>query len=124
VGPTRPPVQGVPGGLSLGVKRPGREADHSAPAEVKNGRSYTSTAPIRLHGVVLSESTGATLYYVKWDAHDKQRKDLSSRSSGLWQDTNVSEVHAASILSKKWPRWEKNGIDVSFLIHCTHRIRV
>jgi hypothetical protein len=35
---------------------PGREADHSRPssAEVKNAWSYTSTPPIRLHGVVLS----------------------------------------------------------------------
>jgi len=33
-----------PGALSLGVKRPGREADHSPPssAEVKNAWSYTS----------------------------------------------------------------------------------
>jgi hypothetical protein len=33
-----------------------READHSPPfsAEVKNAWSYTSTPPIRLHGVVLS----------------------------------------------------------------------
>jgi hypothetical protein len=39
-------------GGSQGVKRPAREADHSSPssAEVKNGRSYTSTPPIRLHG--------------------------------------------------------------------------
>jgi hypothetical protein len=39
-----------------GVKRPGREADHSPPsdAEVKNAWSYTSTAPICLNGVVLS----------------------------------------------------------------------
>jgi hypothetical protein len=44
------------GGLSLGVKRPGREADHSPPssAEVKNAWSYTSTPPIHLHGVMLS----------------------------------------------------------------------
>jgi hypothetical protein len=44
------------GALFLGVKRPGREADHSPPssAEVKNGWSYTSTPPIRLHGVVLN----------------------------------------------------------------------
>jgi hypothetical protein len=35
--PTQPPIQLVPGALSLGVKRPGREADHSPPssAEVK-----------------------------------------------------------------------------------------
>jgi hypothetical protein len=35
--PTQPPIQWVPGSLSLGVKRPGREADHLSPpsAEVK-----------------------------------------------------------------------------------------
>jgi hypothetical protein len=40
----------------MGVKRPGREADHSPPssAEVKNAWHYTSTTPIRLHSVVLS----------------------------------------------------------------------
>jgi hypothetical protein len=58
--PTQPPIQWVSGALSLGVKRPGREADHSPPssAEVKNAWSYTSTPPIRLHGVVLSEAQG------------------------------------------------------------------
>jgi hypothetical protein len=37
----------VPAALSLGVKRPGREADHSPPssAEVKNAWNYTSTPP-------------------------------------------------------------------------------
>jgi hypothetical protein len=56
LGPIQPPVQWVPGALSLGVKRPGHEADHSPPssAEVKNAWSYTSTLPIRIHGVVLS----------------------------------------------------------------------
>jgi hypothetical protein len=36
-GPTQPPIQWVPGALSLWVKRPGREADHSPPssADVK-----------------------------------------------------------------------------------------
>jgi hypothetical protein len=42
LGPTQPPIQRVSGALSLGVKRPGREADHSPPL------------PIRLHGVALS----------------------------------------------------------------------
>jgi hypothetical protein len=38
LGPTQPPIQWVPGDLFLGVKRPGREADHSPPSstEVKN----------------------------------------------------------------------------------------
>jgi hypothetical protein len=56
LGPTQPHIQWVIGALSLGVKRPGREADHSPPstAEVKNAWSYTSAPPIRPHGVVLS----------------------------------------------------------------------
>jgi hypothetical protein len=45
VGPTQPPIQWAPGAVSPGVKRPGREADHSHPsnAVVKNAWSYTST---------------------------------------------------------------------------------
>jgi hypothetical protein len=37
LGLTHPPIQWVPGALSLGVNRPGRDADHSPPsrAEVK-----------------------------------------------------------------------------------------
>jgi hypothetical protein len=37
LGPTQPPIQWVPGDLSLGVKRPGHEADNSpsSSAEVK-----------------------------------------------------------------------------------------
>jgi hypothetical protein len=47
LGPTQPPIQWVPGALSLGLKRPGRETDHSFPfsAEVKSAWSYTSTIP-------------------------------------------------------------------------------
>jgi hypothetical protein len=38
LGTTQPPIQWVPGALSLRVKQPGREADHSPPssAEVRN----------------------------------------------------------------------------------------
>jgi hypothetical protein len=47
LGPTQPPIQWVPWAISPGVKRPGREADHSPPtgAEVKNTWIYTSTPP-------------------------------------------------------------------------------
>jgi hypothetical protein len=39
LGLAQPPITWVPGALSLGVKRPGPEADHSPPSgsEVKNG---------------------------------------------------------------------------------------
>jgi hypothetical protein len=52
---SQPPIQWVPGALSLRVKRQGREADHSpaSRAEAKNAWSYTCTPPIHLHGVVL-----------------------------------------------------------------------
>jgi hypothetical protein len=38
LGPTQPPIQWVPGAVSLGVKKPGREVNHSHPSgtEVKN----------------------------------------------------------------------------------------
>jgi hypothetical protein len=62
LGPTQLPIQRVPGALSLGLKRPGREANHSPPsAKVKHACSYTSTLPIRLHGLVLTGSTETTL---------------------------------------------------------------
>jgi hypothetical protein len=35
LGPTQLPIQGVPGALSLGIKRPGYEADHSLPSSVE-----------------------------------------------------------------------------------------
>jgi hypothetical protein len=52
--PTHSPIEVVPGALSLGVKWPEREADHSPPysADVKNAWSYTSSPSISLHGVV------------------------------------------------------------------------
>jgi hypothetical protein len=55
LGPTQPSIEWVPGALSPGVKRRGREADHSPPtsAEVKKIWIYTPT-PICLHGVVLN----------------------------------------------------------------------
>jgi hypothetical protein len=60
LGLTQPLIQWVPGALSLGVKRPGCETDHSPPssAEVKNAWSYTCTRPIRLYGMVLSKAQG------------------------------------------------------------------
>jgi hypothetical protein len=55
LGPTQPTIQWVSRSLSSGLKRPGREADHSPPstAEVKNGAAYLHY-PIGLHGMVLN----------------------------------------------------------------------
>jgi hypothetical protein len=55
LGPTQPPIKRVSGILSPGAKRPGSDTDHSPySSKVTNVSSYTSTSPIRLHGVVLS----------------------------------------------------------------------
>jgi hypothetical protein len=55
-GSTKPPIQWTPWALSAGVKRQGREADHSPAtnAEIKKTWVYKFTPPIRLHDVVLN----------------------------------------------------------------------
>jgi hypothetical protein len=54
--PTQPPIQWVLGDLSLGVKRPGREAGHSLPssAEVKECVELYLHSPNTPHSMVLS----------------------------------------------------------------------
>jgi hypothetical protein len=48
LGPTQPHIQWLAGAISPGVKRPGREADHSSPssAEVKNGGAIPPLPPM------------------------------------------------------------------------------
>jgi hypothetical protein len=55
LGPTRSPIQWVPGDCFPGVKRPRREADHSPPfnAKVKNGGIIFHSL-VSLHGVVIN----------------------------------------------------------------------
>jgi hypothetical protein len=55
VGPIQPPIQWVPGALSLKVKVPRREADHSPPssAMVKECVEVYLHSSISLNGVVL-----------------------------------------------------------------------
>jgi hypothetical protein len=60
---TQPPTPSVPGDFSLGVKRRGREVDHSPPygAEVKECVELYLHSPIRLLAWCLVKGTGATL---------------------------------------------------------------
>jgi hypothetical protein len=70
LGSTQPPIQGVTRALSLGVKLPEREADHSPPtsAEVKKNVDLYIHSPIRLHGVVLNWlSTGITVLFTAYN---------------------------------------------------------
>jgi hypothetical protein len=54
VGRNRPPLQSVPGSFSNGIKKSGREAEHStlSSAEFKN---LYILCPILLHGEILHE---------------------------------------------------------------------
>jgi hypothetical protein len=75
LGSIQPPIQWIPGALSLGLKRPGREADHSLPssAEVKNSWSYASTPQYAFMAwCSVKKSTGKTTFNlffisVNWD---------------------------------------------------------
>jgi hypothetical protein len=85
LGPIRPHIQWLPG-LSPGVKRPRREADHSptSSADVKNEWKYTSTPPTCLHGLVLSWAQGQIhlyvyLHFYAYLQHNWRRKDINGR---------------------------------------------
>jgi hypothetical protein len=56
LGPNQTAIHWVLGALSLGLKRPGSESDHSPPSspEVKEYVKLYLHSPIHLHGVVLS----------------------------------------------------------------------
>jgi hypothetical protein len=66
LGLTQPPIQWVPGVLSLAVKRQGREANHSSPsnAEVENVWSYNSTPQYDFMGWCSVEAQGQLYLYL------------------------------------------------------------
>jgi hypothetical protein len=71
LGPTQPPTQWVPGALSLEVKRPGSEANHSlsSNAEVKNAWSCISRRGAQLkHGGNFTFTFTFT-FRVRWAGH-------------------------------------------------------
>jgi hypothetical protein len=53
-GPPNLLSNGYRGFFSWGVKRPGREADHSPPTVAEVKKMWIYTCPVRLHGVLLS----------------------------------------------------------------------
>jgi hypothetical protein len=66
LGPIQPPIQWVPGALSLGVKRPGVKLTthlHLVPSSKECVELYLHS-PIRLHGVVLSEAQEQLYLYL------------------------------------------------------------
>jgi hypothetical protein len=75
--PTQPPIQWVPGALSLGVKQQGHQADHLPPSSAKVMEGGAIPPLHRLHGIVLNKlSTGTTLPYDVLDRVQSLRRHL------------------------------------------------
>jgi hypothetical protein len=57
LGPTKLPIQWVPGAFPVGMKRQGRETDHAPPsgAEFKDKELYLHSS-LRLHGAVRNKA--------------------------------------------------------------------
>jgi hypothetical protein len=132
--PTQPHIQWVLGFLSLWVKRPWNEADHSLRSSVedKNQWSYTSTFPvrhmtwcwikqwIRLHGVVLWHLYPTAMerdFRIAPDNSGEEGVDRQMTQLNLgWEPgTEVSHVNVVWVLvivfwccHSKWSNRNKN----------------
>jgi hypothetical protein len=111
LGPTQPPIQWVPGALSLGVKWPGREADHSLPynAEVKECVELYLCSPIRLKGVG---------YLVKHS--DKFSFHFYLKGMHLYEHIQIKPAYSIKNV-KKWRQQSCNKLCVCECV-CKHDI--
>jgi hypothetical protein len=75
LGPTQPPIQWVPGAISLVIKGPGREADHSPPssAEVEECMALYLHSPNTPSwcGVQLKKAQGQLYLYLTYNRGDE-----------------------------------------------------
>jgi hypothetical protein len=100
LGPTQRPILWVPGALSLGVKRPEREADHSPPstAEVKTAWSYTSTPQYVFMAWCLvkhrDKFTSSFFFY-----YELLGKNVTTNGHGPRQETLHEELRKTTIIS-------------------------
>jgi hypothetical protein len=111
LGPTQSPIQRVAGSLSLVIKRPGREADHSPPsrAEVKNAWSYTSTPQYAFMAWCLVKQVHFRMLENIWE--------VNSRSAG-------NKVVFCFVLFRKFPSWSENGHEESHFSSTHNRTRI
>jgi hypothetical protein len=98
LGPSQPPMQWVPGALSLGVKRPVREADHShLVPKSKNEWSYTSVPQYAFMAWCSTKSTGTTFTLPVprfiWSPQNEAecKRSLKYRNTEGWISSNCSD---------------------------------
>jgi hypothetical protein len=111
LGPTHPPIQWLAGALSLGVKLPGREADHSPPSsgEVKEWvklHLHSSNTP-SWHGARLKKHRDSFTFYLllvillkglvhhhRHHHHHHQVNIISLCTSNIWcMECNIPQHH-------------------------------
>jgi hypothetical protein len=115
---TQPPLQWVPGALSPGVKRPGREVDHSPPtsAEVKKMWIYTSAPPYAFMAWCFNLlSTGTTLplpyfhHYIKLSLVGKSSANTAPQSSYQTQSLQFHKFLCVLLTSFQTGRGDPPG---------------
>jgi hypothetical protein len=102
----------VPESLSLEVKWPGREADHSPPLvpRSKNEWSYTSTPPVRLHSMVL-DSTGTLLPFIIKILHIHTHTHTHTHNLVLYEANMIflhclpKQVHQSYLVTNNTLEW-------------------
>jgi hypothetical protein len=133
---TQPPIQWKPGAPSLGIKRPGREADHSPPssAEVKGVELYHhSPNTPSWRGAQLKRSAGTTLPLSFVLLHRKHRQQLSNSMEQadnhstsqeiprlLWDPKFITLFKGACHWSLSWARCiHSRNIHCSYILPST-----
>jgi hypothetical protein len=90
LGPTQPSIQWVPGVLSLGIKRPGRESDHSPPSS-GGQRICGAIPPLPQYAFMewcLVKAQGQLYLYLYCILNVVKKKDVSCPSKKLVSTIN------------------------------------
>jgi hypothetical protein len=107
--PTQPPIQWVPWALSLGIKRPGREADHSPPisAEVKKTWVYISTPAYAFIALCLIKHRDNFTFLRWFEFLSFSSHQISSKSViwfERWNGNTVGMLHLLTYINIFFPQ--------------------
>jgi hypothetical protein len=91
LGFTQPPIQWVPEAFSPGVKRPGREADHSPPNSAEVKKMWTCNplphTPSRCSALLVKHRNNFTLFYLYMYSHIHVGMNYDE-TSNCWSEGN------------------------------------
>jgi hypothetical protein len=125
LGPTQPPIQGTRS-LSLGVKRPGREADHSPPfsALFRNAWSYTSTPQYAFMAWCSVKTQGLYFTLLYFTLLYFYYKIICIRCSIFWVSQHFEMVKITDV-SKEFRQWRRKETSSSetFFFYFYHKVR-